>query len=86
MNDDAQELDPNTPMVGPEGVFRRKPKSPEWAAEQMRAVLYQARELAVLHRDELLDKGFDRDNANHLATGALYDIQSAMLGALWPNE
>lgn len=80
------DLDPSTPISTLGGVFARKPKSPEWAAEQMRQVLHEARTLAVQHRDELLDQGFDRDNANHLATGALYDIQSAMLGALWPNE
>lgn len=91
MNDD---LDPATPISALGGVFAtprgksfaRKPKSPEWAAEEMRTVLHEARQLAVQHRDELLDQGFDRDSANHVATGALYDIQSAMLGALWPDE
>lgn len=64
-------------------TYRRKPKSPEWAAEELRTVLYEARQLAIQHRDELLDQGFDRDDANHVATGALYDIQSAMLAGIW---
>lgn len=80
------DLDPSTPISALGGVFARKPKSPEWAAEEMRTVLFEARELAVQHRDELLEKGFDRDDANHLATGALYDVQSNMLRALWPDE
>lgn len=73
------DLDPNTPISALGGVFARKPRSPEWVAEHLREVLYQARLLAVQHRDELLDAGFDRDSANHVACGALYDLQSAML-------
>jgi hypothetical protein len=75
---------PETDAKAPGGLtYRRKPKSPEWAAEELRTVLYEARQLAIQHRDELLDQGFDRDDANHVATGALYDIQSAMLAGIW---
>lgn len=80
-------VDELPPMpTGPgSGAYVRKPKSPEWAAEEMRTVLFEARQLAIQHRDELLDQGFERDDANHVATGALYDIQSSMLRVLWPD-
>ena len=73
---------PETSTEAPLG-YRCKPKSPEWAADALRTVLFEARQLAVQHRDELLDQGFGRDDANHVASGALYDIQSAMLAGIW---
>lgn len=61
-----------------------RPRSLEEASAVMGAALEAARALAVEHRDKLLGQGFDTDSANNVAATTLYDIQSAMLSALWP--
>lgn len=41
--------------------------------------LYEAREIAFGHRHQLIARGLDEESANHVTSGALYEIQDQLL-------
>lgn len=49
---------------------------------RIREALFIARDVAIQHRDQLVARGMDTENANHVASGVLYDIQSLLIEKL----
>lgn len=48
-------------------------------AGSLRESLFLARDIAIQHRDQLVARGMDMENANHVASGVLYDIQTLLV-------